>query len=289
LTNTKRFFIIVRSLFNHERDEFKMAIRFKQTSVSKESDLEELICADPNCLEEGFKIVDRQVKTSYGPISILGIDSGNCLTIVELKVVPNEEMLMQALDYFAWVSENTDSLKRMYPSIPIDYAQSPRIILVSPSFSDSLRRRIGFIREDINIILLAYSVIDFKSERFVNMIEIPTLIVPTPPAQTKKLENFVAYIQNGASRELYKEARNKILQLAPSGIQENYAHKYIDFRYADNPIAVLIPRRNYFKLELSEGGNWISITVENKDELEKALQKIKTNLIRLSGEKRIQG
>ena len=116
-----------------------------------ERELEDMICENPEIVEEGFQVLQRQLNTGYGgTIDVLGVDKTGTLTIIELKVDEDEGIFAQALDYFAWVNDNRDSIKRMFATEKVDEKQTPRIVLIAPYFSDGLRRRVNYLREDMS-------------------------------------------------------------------------------------------------------------------------------------------
>jgi hypothetical protein len=73
-----------------------------------------------------------------GRVDILGLDERGCLIVMELKVVPDPDLPLQALDYWARVlrhNRNGDFERRGYfPGIRLTRSY-PKIYLVSPIFS----------------------------------------------------------------------------------------------------------------------------------------------------------
>jgi len=77
----------------------------QESSFDFEKRLEDLIEANPSLLEHDLVILGRQVPVQGGRIDLLGIDSQNRLTVIELKPDPlRREAIGQALDYASWVS-----------------------------------------------------------------------------------------------------------------------------------------------------------------------------------------
>ena len=103
----------------------------------QEKDLEELVRKYPEYIEQGLKYVDHQKRTDRGPLDVLFVDSGKALVVAELKVVEDDSMLVQGVDYYDYITRNIEGLARAYrtKSISIDPTQRPRLFLVAPSFS----------------------------------------------------------------------------------------------------------------------------------------------------------
>src|SRR5258708_1284323 len=73
--------------------------RYKLIEVS-ENQLEEVVRQTPEVIEDGLRFLDHQVATDRGPLDVLLVDSGGALVVVELKVVVDDDMLTQGLDYY---------------------------------------------------------------------------------------------------------------------------------------------------------------------------------------------
>ncbi len=231
---------------------------------AKESELEALLCKYPEYLEKGLKFIDRQVNTTRGPLDILAIDSGNCLVIVELKIYPDDGMLFQVLDYFGWVYENIDSIKRMYPNFDIDYKQVPRIFLVAPDFSESLQRRVRYIRDDIRIQIFRYKLTKHKGDILFIPFEIQPSILPVPPTQPTTFDDFINYIQDEGLRTLYQNTYKSIVELS-SDNQEKFTTQYINIRHKGDTFVMLWAFRKaidigYYELPSKE---WKHIRIED--------------------------
>jgi len=129
---------------------------FKRIEIDRENDLEALVMKEPDCLEEGMRILDHQVRGNGKFIDVLGVDADGVLAVIELKLGEEDEMLVQALDYYDWVYSNRDRLKGAYGNkASIQIEEDPRIILVASGFSDRLRRAARHVEP--NLTLLEYS------------------------------------------------------------------------------------------------------------------------------------
>src|SRR5580704_248527 len=112
-----------------------------------EQQLEELVRRGPGMIEEGLVYVDHQRRAAGGRLDVLLVDSGKSLVVAELKVVEDDGMLFQGLDYYDYVSTNVESFARLYNpkskscSVEIDPTQPVRLVLIAPDFSQTLVNR----------------------------------------------------------------------------------------------------------------------------------------------------
>lgn len=61
-----------------------------------------------------------QCHTRGGRLNVLLVESGHALVVAELKVVEDDNMLIQTIDYYDYVSTNLEAPARIYASFEID-------------------------------------------------------------------------------------------------------------------------------------------------------------------------
>src|SRR3972149_1884467 len=113
---------------------------YAKTDVS-EQQLEDLVRRHAELIEEGLTYVDRQKPTAGGRLDVFMVDSGKSLVVAELKVIQDDGMLLQGLDYYDYVSTHVESFARLYKAHSIDPTQQVRLFLVAPGFSAPLVNR----------------------------------------------------------------------------------------------------------------------------------------------------
>jgi len=248
---------------------------YEKINPENERELEDIIFNEPETVEEGFSILARQLYTTYGgKLDLLGLDNSGKMVVIELKVTEDDGMFAQALDYFAWVNDNIDSLKRMFPEYNIDENQTPRIVLIAPSFSDNVRRRITHVRDDINISLNSYSLLKHAGEKLVVFNEIPPIIPSTTPRNPPTKGDLINYIQLEEIKNLYTEAVDFVHNLN-TDIKENITAGYIAFRYRNSPqLFYLGPRRQGFRVDVLSGDEYEGSFISSKTEWEESKSKI---------------
>lgn len=77
----------------------------KSIRLHNEKELEDLIVAAPEVLDDGWLLVGRQIRTDLGKVlDLLAIDAGGSLIVIELKVERTpREVVAQVIEYASWV------------------------------------------------------------------------------------------------------------------------------------------------------------------------------------------
>lgn len=103
--------------------------------------LSSLLNRNTAVLEAGMCAIDVNLPCETGgPISLLAVDRTNRLTIIDLDIAINDNLLMRGISHFDWLERSVPILKRMYDRHGIDFSFQPRLFLIAPSFSAVLRR-----------------------------------------------------------------------------------------------------------------------------------------------------
>ncbi len=123
--------------------------KYRQIELA-ESQLEDLIRTGAELIEDGLKYVDHQKITDKGRMDVLMVDSGKSIVAAELKINEDDNMLFQGLDYHDYASINIDAFARIYKASEIDPTNSIRLMLIAPSFSQSLINRCKWIDANIS-------------------------------------------------------------------------------------------------------------------------------------------
>jgi len=127
-----------------------------------EQQLEDLVRRNAGLIEEGLVYVDHQQPAPGGRLDVLMVDSGKSLVVAELKVIQDDGMLVQGLDYYDYVSTHVESFARLYKAHSIDATQQVRLFLVAPAFSQTLVNRCKWL--DLPISLFTFNCLKFEHE-----------------------------------------------------------------------------------------------------------------------------
>ena len=116
-----------------------------------EVDIHESIEEDPELVEEGLKVVEREKETPAGFIDVFARDSEDDWVVIEVKRNPDYNTVLQ--------------LQRYVEEIEKEYSGNIRGILVAPKMTDKVldylkERDLKFVNVDMEDVISSYEAID---------------------------------------------------------------------------------------------------------------------------------
>jgi len=254
--------------------------KYKAVEVS-ETELEDLIRQDSELIEEGLRYIDHQRYTDQGRLDILMVDSGNALAVGELKVVEDDGMLIQGLDYYDYASNNIERIARLYKDFNIDPSQPIRLILIAPSFSVSLINRCKWI--DVPISLFTYKCIVPDGSKDTVPVFIETTIPSAPEVfQAYNLGDRLKYITDREANRMVDELIKEIQSWDPSKIVIEPTKTDISLKVSGRVFSYIGPRRKYFIVYTYDGERkWNGYPVHQKEDLDQVKALLKSNVEKL--------
>ncbi|MDD4374507.1 MAG: endonuclease NucS [Bacteroidales bacterium] len=246
-----------------------------------EKQLEDLIRQTPDNIEPGLRYIDHQRFTNRGPLDLLMVDSGNALVVAELKVVEEDSMLVQGIDYYDYISRNLEGFARIYKDYYIDPKQSIRLVLIAPSFSISLINRCKWI--DIPISLFTYKAIKLEGSNEIIPVFAETTIPSTPEIlESYNLDDRLKYITDNDLRSKAKKLLNEIQDWDKSNILIEPTKYDISLKSSGRVFAYLSPRRQFYVIYTYDNEKkWTGYPIKDKNDLENAIQLMKMNIDRI--------
>lgn len=231
-------------------------IKVKPIELKERDELEPLLVANPDVIEQGLQIICHQLMTDSGPLDILAVDDEGTLVIIELKNEAAEGHLDQALRYYDWCRQNISWISKAYSNNNhIDANSSPRLMLIAPSFTDTVKRISKYVNTNVKLHLIQYQAFeDEKGECGILCNEIDYGQPPEPP-EIPTVEKKLEYFHDAKVRDLFKavmeELHSKQIEIKPiNGL-------WISFWYKGKRFMYMAPKRNFFVAEiLTQGGNW---------------------------------
>lgn len=225
---------------------------FDESKFKEERDLGHHVVNNPECIEEGLKILGHQVPTVGGKrIDILAVDSEGGLIVIELKTVEDDGMLIQGLEYIDWINENTDRVADIYKTskVKINSKTIPELILVAPSFSRTLRTAAKYVSKDYCYLSLMEYVGLKDSTGSKGLFTREITIRPIErPVERWDLQDYLDYFDNPKLRKLFRDIISKVESLG-SKIECNPTQSwYVALQYKGRNIYTLSPRKEYFYL-----------------------------------------
>jgi hypothetical protein len=221
-----------------------------EAKIRDEAELESLLVKDPDQIEKSFFILSNQRK-AHGQTSmdILGLDSSNVLTIVELKVVSEPNQLRQALRYYDWVlQQGLDWFSAAYEQ-KLDKRQiadqMPQIFLVAPQFDAELVIEAKYLRDDIRLRLFRYLALAVGSKKEIVTIEESIPSVRTIESKPWTIQQNITYIIDADIRVLFVSTMESIRKIAED-VDERPASWVVSYWVAGRKIGEIYPKKKFF-------------------------------------------
>jgi hypothetical protein len=239
---------------------------YEKADVS-EMQLEELVRRHSGLIEEGLAFVDHQKPAAGGRLDVLMVDSGKSLVVAELKVVQDDGMLLQGIDYYDYVSNHAEAFARLYKQHGVDPAQEVRLFLIAPSFSQMLVNRCKWL--DLPISLFTFHCLKFEGEDDI----VPVFAeqaIPTPPevVEVPHLEDHLGYITDPEVRAKASALLNEVRNWKPGNISLDPIKNAISMKVNGRVFAYFFPRRNHYLLATyDDQEEWTEYAVKDDDDL----------------------
>lgn len=255
--------------------------RYKPVEVS-EVQLEDFIRQGADLIEEGLRYVDHQRMTDRGPLDVLLADSGNALVVAELKVVEDDGMLVQGIDYYDYLSRNVEGVARAYEKFGIDPTQPLRLILIAPSFSQTILNRCKWL--DIPVSLFSYTCVKFEGSEDVTPIfhEVSVPGPVNPPIESYTLEERYEYVTDETARGRMRQFVVEIQGWDQKAINAEPIKYDISLKVNGRVFAYMCPRRKHFIVYTYDNdGEWSGYPIKDEEDLAPVSELMKASVARL--------
>lgn len=254
-----------------------------ETREIDEKKLEDMARQAPHLIEEGLRFVDQQRRAGRGPLDVLFVDSGSALVVAELKAHPDDGMLMQGLDYYDSVSANLDRIARAYSRFNVDASQRPRLMLIAPSFSQTLINRCKWVDDELKLSLFAYKYIVAKESKQDTLVFIEIEMPARPEVgEEPTLDALLAYIKDEQIRALGKRLFDDIKAWNPNAVVVRSRKGYAPIFVNGKKLADWAPVRQAWRVWTNdEDGNWKMFSVVDEGDYGALLKVLSSNFARL--------
>jgi hypothetical protein len=124
-----------------------MNVSIKKISVESKQELEQMITKELDQIEKGLTVVCSHVPVNdKTALDILCHDNNGQLVIIQLNSDEDDNMLLQGIQSLEYVDKFKSFLKATYNQYKINEKKKPRLILVAPSFSETLCRAVEYMQ-----------------------------------------------------------------------------------------------------------------------------------------------
>ena len=128
--------------------------------IEERNKLEPMLVENPYVIEESLRVVTHQQQTDTGPLDILGVDADGTLVVIELKNEAAEGHLDQGLRYYDWCRQNIAWISQAFKEHHINNEVLPRLILVAPSFTETVRQIAKYVAIGVELKLCEYQAVE---------------------------------------------------------------------------------------------------------------------------------
>ena len=186
-------------------------MKVKAISIREKEELEPLLMKNPGFIEEGLKVISHQQSTDSGPLDILAVDEEGTLVVIELKNEAADGHLDQGLRYYDWCRQNISWIASAFgKKHTINADSTPRLMLVAPSFTDTVKRIAKYI--DAELELIEYHA--FQNEKreqglICNRLDFGS--APEPP-EIPSIEKKMAHFTSEKAKALFKTALGQLVK-----------------------------------------------------------------------------
>lgn len=244
-----------------------------------ETELEDLIRQAPELIEEGLRFVDHQAHTSRGPLDVLLVDSGGALVVAELKIVEDDGMLVQAIDYYDFVYGNLDSFSRAYKQHKINPDQEPILYLIAPSFSVNLLNRIKWVNIPISLFTFQCIELEDAKSEILPIYKFVAYPIAQERIQAYSMEERFDYITDQHVRDLARDLITRISDCDPGQVFAEAIKYDVSIKHKGRVLGYLAPRRKFFLVYTYDSdGIWTPYRVDDDGGLEVAMDALEANL-----------
>jgi len=131
-------------------------VSIKKISVENKQELEQMITKQIDQIEKGLTVVCSHVPINdKTTLDILCRDNSGQLVILQLNVDEDDNMLLRGIQSLDYVDKFKSFLKATYDKCKINEKKKPRLILVAPSFSETLCHAVEYM-QGVNIDLYGW-------------------------------------------------------------------------------------------------------------------------------------
>lgn len=162
----------------------------EKISVESKQELEQMITKEIDQIEKDLTVICTQVPINdKTTIDALCHDENGQLVILQVNVNEDDNALLQGVQSLDYVDKFKSFLKMTYGKHKIDDKEKPRLILVAPNFSETLRHTVQHIH-GLHIELYEWEYLKIGDHKGLHLQSIFTWKpADWKPAETSKEEN----------------------------------------------------------------------------------------------------
>lgn len=247
-----------------------------EMKFTSEYDLIYLVKQNLGQVEPDIKII-KEKKLSFEDednFYLLAHDQNNKFVLIAVKIFEDEDWLYRIVDHLEWFQHY---LQKWHDTPPQNEhkelnLKDARIILIAPSFPDSLKKCVPYLSVPITLYEYRYLKMGYQQGLLLNPVK----------CKNAQIENAVGLNLNPPLKPILDNFVKKLSELDPK-IVLNYERNHIDLIFNDQSLGQVRFAKKFFWIDTGLG-SWQSICVENEESSRVAWEKLKLIYLHLGGE-----
>lgn len=217
---------------------------FVNFDPKSEKELHGIIEKDLDLLEDGLILLKYEMNVGSGIPDFLCVDSGGRLVIIEVKAQEDENILFQALRYYAVINKKRYIIANIFSQHNVNPKLTPRIILIAKRFSDDIRVLGTLVVPDIE--LYGYNTL-IDSVKVPGIVYHPVLLpkVEESIANPLSVEDHREYITKENLKPIFDKIREQV-QGIHSTIEEYVTQSYVGYKFKGRQLSWVTAHRKSF-------------------------------------------
>ncbi len=221
-------------------------VTFENFDPKNEKELHSIIEKDLDSLEGGLILLKYEMTVGRGIPDFLCVDSGGRLVIIEVKVQEDENILFQALRYYADINKNRYVIANIFSQQNVNPKLTPRIVLIAKRFSDDIRMLGTLVVPDIEL----YEYITLKDSGEVQGIVYHPVSLPKVEESISdplKVEDHREYITKEDLKPIFDKIREQVKSIHHT-IEEYVTQSYVGYKFNGRHLSWIAAQRKSFDL-----------------------------------------
>jgi len=170
-------------------------MKIQKISLSDPLLLRRLVFDQLQELPGRIELLEDNLVSEFGSLC-LGIDEERRFVLIHIAIQEESSLLVKILSQMRWLVRYHALLSRLYSNQGVVFPQSPRAIVISPSFSAPLKEAVAYMGVDIELHRYQALEIDRQTALLLDSVWIPAVrsvkpavpVSPTTPSATSRIE-----------------------------------------------------------------------------------------------------
>lgn len=267
-------------------------VTLKSYEPESEKELHDIIEQEIDALEGGLRVLKHEISLEGGIPDFLCADSGERLTIIEVKLQEDENILFQALRYYSEIDKKRFEIAKHYPTEKIKPNEHPRVILIAKHFSEDVKRLSTLVRPDVE--LYEYTTVKDSTSKIgiiFHNVSLPT--IDETLSEPVSIKNHRDYITKEELKPIFDRIREEITNVGKES-NEYSVNQYIGYKFKGRQFAWIAVQRKSFDVGshiIDEKGqilDYKSIRINSPEDIKsesyrEVLERIKKSFQNLGG------